>query len=358
MQPLQTSLSFSRLANVLRFPLILLVVAIHSFAPELRPITSQGGGIIPLYISELIPRALANVAVPLFFCLSGYYTLFRKDWSLGSVCLREGRKRLRTLALPYLLWNVLYILLLMGRTWLVERSGGVPSDPFYFTLGRLPDLLWTHVIDYPLWYLRELLVLNLVTPLLYLLLKRLPALILLGLGIWLMWPGGWAVPGITPIAFFFFALGGYFGQRELDPLATLRPLRWVLLPLATLTTLILPLLVGTPAYHWCYRLGIISLCYALPVWIRYLGTKYPALATWSEAQSRWVFFIYAVHVIFLVNWARGAVQRFPVLSSGGWGELLGFCLIELLTLLGCFVLYQLLHRLTPRALALLCGGRA
>lgn len=43
MQPLQTSLSFSRLANVLRFPLILLVVAIHSFAPELRPITSQGG---------------------------------------------------------------------------------------------------------------------------------------------------------------------------------------------------------------------------------------------------------------------------------------------------------------------------
>lgn len=44
MQPLQTSLSFSRLANVLRFPLILLVVAIHSFAPELRPITSQGGG--------------------------------------------------------------------------------------------------------------------------------------------------------------------------------------------------------------------------------------------------------------------------------------------------------------------------
>lgn len=88
----------------------------------------------------------------MFFFISGYYAFYKKDWSQRSVWTVELKKRVKTLLVPYLLWNSLYIIILLSKTQLETRLGSGPHDPFYLT--SIPEFLsyyWNEVIVYPLW---------------------------------------------------------------------------------------------------------------------------------------------------------------------------------------------------------------
>lgn len=90
--------SFSNVVSLLRFPLILLVIAIHALGSELR---LPEGSNPYIYISELLSHGIARIAVPLFFFFSGYYTFYHKDWSLPTVEEGVGQKGSQsTLTLP------------------------------------------------------------------------------------------------------------------------------------------------------------------------------------------------------------------------------------------------------------------
>lgn len=346
---------FSKVVSLLRFPLILLVIAIHAVGEELRlPET----GNVYQYVSELLSHGIARIAVPLFFFFSGYYTFYRKDWSLPAVWKKEWAKKARSLLLPYLLWNTLYILILLAKTQLTVYLGGTPKDPFAITSWvQLASYYWWDVLVYPLWYVRDLLLLTLLAPLGHLLLRLSKGWILLLLaGLYL---GGWswtiASLGILPV--FFFLLGGWLGQHSLDPLPRLHSLRYLLGGIALLTVLSLPFLVP---YSWhvqveaLYTLsgGAITLVLG-----QALLKSRPKLAFKLQQAETYVFFVYAVHTVLLVNWARGIVYRVPFLREVAPGALLGYFLLIGLTLAFSLFLYALLRRFAPRALSVLCGGR-
>ena len=69
-----------------------------------------------------------------------------------------------------------------------------------------------------------------------------------------------------------------------------------------------------------------------------------------------VFFIYAAHEIYIINWTKGFFSRTSLADSGG-GLMLSYLLIPFITLGVCLGLYYFLNRMAPNMLALLVGGR-
>lgn len=139
--------NFSSVITALRFPLILFVVAIHLVGEDLRLPQWGTSDWFYLYTTEFISHSLARIAVPMFFFISGYYAFYKKDWSQRSVWTAELKKRVKTLLVPYLLWNSLYIIILLSKTQLETRLGSGPHDPFYLT--SIPEFLsyyWNEVI--------------------------------------------------------------------------------------------------------------------------------------------------------------------------------------------------------------------
>ena len=69
-----------------------------------------------------------------------------------------------------------------------------------------------------------------------------------------------------------------------------------------------------------------------------------------------VFFIYAVHEIYILGWTKGLCLRiFGNSLAGTW---ISYWLVPVIVLAVCYALYCLLNRIMPRALAFACGGRS
>ena len=105
----------SKTINYLRFPLILLVVIAHYNVAE-RGFTYHGVEYCIdrpdwfLWLTNLISEIMPKIIVPIFFIISGYLFFFRGDFN-GHVYRQKLRKRVRTLLIPYILWNLIPILL-------------------------------------------------------------------------------------------------------------------------------------------------------------------------------------------------------------------------------------------------------
>lgn len=145
------------------------------------------------------------------------------------------RKRAQTLLLPYLFWNgalvglhllieLLFPSMLSGEAKPVLDNGWCdwwdifwarePSEP-----GGMPM-----PINYPLWFIRDLMVLVVFSPLVYAMVRYLRqyALALLGF-LWLIYDGV-SSPGLSPTAWFFFSLGAFYSVHRRNFVVETRPL--------------------------------------------------------------------------------------------------------------------------------------
>ena len=87
--------------TILYTVLIIMVVYIHSTYLEAEQ----------YYIASFLQKltgGICRVANCLFFCISGY--LFARNIIDMNGVFAKQRKRLRTLLIPYLLWNVVFVL--------------------------------------------------------------------------------------------------------------------------------------------------------------------------------------------------------------------------------------------------------
>ncbi len=114
---------------------------------------------------ELLGNVLGQLAVPGFFCMSGYL-FFRScssDMSMADAFLffrDKLTKRVYSLVLPYVLWNFIYyiIYLLAGRA--------------VIGISELLDALINYAYNPVFWYLHELILIMVITPVIYVLLRN------------------------------------------------------------------------------------------------------------------------------------------------------------------------------------------
>lgn len=241
----------------LRLPMIVLVTFAHSYgevAEGFSLLTSEWDTYE--FLKLLVSQTLVKVAVPVFFIMSGYLFFANVEtWNSQAYCAKMLR-RLKTLLLPYLIWNLLMAIKLRTFSWSIFWVFCCPAGIQTDWLGQ--EQLMTAPANMPLWFLRDLMVVSLLTPIIYIGVRK--------LGSWLMailtiiYLSGICafIPGLSAYAVYFFTFGAFFSIRRMDLLENLRPFEWPAYIISIAFAIAMMLTYNMPVFSsqmLCFRLA-------------------------------------------------------------------------------------------------------
>lgn len=373
---------YSESINMLRFPLAILVVFVHSFGEELNvgiPCEMTfSGEMVYEYIRIMCSKVIAHGAVPVFFFISGFL-FFLKVTEFGKSQYRgKLKKRLHSLLVPYVLWVLLYLcymltlkvggVLLHGKSWsgiidyLDERGWlhifwdsnvwGKSSNWFGW------DTFNTGPVPIPLWYMRDLMIIILLSPVIYFSIKRFKGYFVLLTG--LLYCSYIALPFFSAtimIVLFFFSFGACFSIKGKDFTDALWRYKYVLLVFSIIaipTLSWLGSISGGTAAHWLYHFVIIAETLSFLVIASALCHN-KRLYNFNKNLAPTTFFIYAFH-IFILGYCIGGVNK--ILNCEIWYmQIMAYFISPFLCIILCIIIYSLLKQCCPKVLGMLTGER-
>lgn len=240
----------SQALDLLRFPLAVVILTIHTF--NLDGITLNGEVFTfhdSMFFRELnyfIDSFLRGQSVPIYFFISGYVFFINIDRFDKGAYFRKLKNRLHTLLIPYIIWNFLAIIATLlprmfsafshfisykgGETvitlqsmlacfWMYhgEMSPLSPGDAGY-------EVMQSSIspINVPLWFLRELMIIVVLTPVLHYLIKKGgKAFICILAVVWFaVEHTGNDLLSLHTNSLFFFAWGAYLSINRIDMIKT------------------------------------------------------------------------------------------------------------------------------------------
>lgn len=164
----------SQTISNLRFPLMVGVVAIHLGM-------SNTGFPAADIISKLFSGLIPSSCVPLFFLISGFLFFWKvKDFSLKTYG-KKIKNRLRTLVIPYLIWNTFMIICYAAVHFFAPTLTSVENENvLQYSLADWITAYWNksggQPVSFQLWFLRNLIVMSFFSPIFFLL-SRLPSVL-------------------------------------------------------------------------------------------------------------------------------------------------------------------------------------
>ena len=342
----------SKRIEVLRFALIVGIVFIHMYTNDIQFSSSLQAHNPFAMLVEYISNILARVSVPLFFAMSGYLFFLSYDGSFTNY-KKKLHSRFHTLLVPFLFWNALIFLFFALFQNLPQTahyfSGERPLVLSYDFIDQLALFFGVGKFDYPVayqfWFIRDLIILVVVAPLLYRLLEKIPY-VLLG-GLLLLWLFEPFQRDMT--SFFFFSLGAYLGMKQVRFEKTTPYAPMVLAAYFLFSILALwsdSRIVDNVVILWG-TFAAFCLSYYI-VQNEKISQKLIQLAKYS-------FFVFAVHEPLL-----SIVRKisFKVVSpQSDWSVLGLYFFAPIVTIVSAIVLYEILARLAPGILKIATGNR-
>lgn len=353
-QSLLETLSF------LRFPLIVCVVLCHSF------ISSAMANVeVECFAksSFLLSKIVARVAVPNFLLISGYLFFRNIESFTPRLYCDKLKRRLRSVVIPYIFWNAVVILLyFVGQSLVPQLFSGENTRVCDYTPLEWVKAFWRvdgtiSPINPPLWYVRNLLVMVVLSPLVYLLLKNRVVGVLFIATMLCLWlsclPLNRALIWLFPKFIFFFSLGAWFAIHKVAvPKFRIGvfAVGLLLYVLAIAVVFVGRGVMDNIAYEVAILVGSMLVMYLanylagsrgwrVPVW---LGSSY--------------FFIFVYHYVPLALLQRLALRFFKPTTDVEFFAIY-FSTFAVILLLGVG-LFHLLKRLLPKFTAFILGSRA
>lgn len=201
--------------QILKIWFTIMVIFIHSYTEEVH--FSEGTLILQVpvwidWIKTIISRIISRCAVPGYFFISAVL-LFRK----GFTWIENVKKKLKTLLVPYLILNTAWIVIFFvaqhiaafssyfsNDSNIISEWGGVQFANAYLGFdGGYPIL-------YPLWFMRDLMVLNLFAVVIKMLIDRFPKTVFTILTLMVLLNIQTHLFFLRQDALIFFCLGYYF----------------------------------------------------------------------------------------------------------------------------------------------------
>ena len=270
----------------LRLPLIVLITFAHSYSGVRAGWSLWDGGwdtyeVLKLVVSE----TLVKVAMPTFFVMSGYLFFVNAtphsdhrsenvtEWN-AKTYWSKLRRRAKTLLVPYIIWNI---------------AMAVKLQTFSLSIFIEPA-------NMPLWFLRDLMIVSLLTPIIYIGVRK--------LGYWIFaillpiyLTGLYAVqPGLTPYAICFFTLGGFLSIRKMNLIETCMKYETPSYVLTVLLGIGMILTFRTPIF------SPLMLCFRMAGTIAVFCIAHRILATTNKRIPQIAcdasYFIYLAHYVF------------------------------------------------------------
>lgn len=372
----------SRTIDFLRPLLALMVVGLH-----VRPYYSDGTEMFAsgLYDASVIMvfRILFSLAVPAFFLISGY--LFFKDLENWDITIWKGkiRKRANTLLCPYILWNIIAFL-----GFIITRKAGeiIKGNNPVDLISLLNERGWIRIfwdrclygvihpartnlfgiavgagtpMNEPTWFIRDLMVVIMFTPLIHFLVRKTGRLFILITGILFCMDLWIPIPGFSAKSFFLFSMGAWFSINSRDMLGCFKQfaLPAYILSLLLLFAASVSFNCNEFVYDISSRLFIIAGVPALfcAVSSALSGKELHKPAKGSELVNS-SFFIYLIHTVLITDVIHWFLSYIPV-SDKSFFQFSMLVINTILVYLLCHCIYLFLKRYLPGVLALLTGNR-
>lgn len=233
---------------------------------------------------------IGQIAVPGFFLISSYLFYRNFHWSM---LWSKWRSRIRSILVPYVLWNMIYyagyvIGSRMPFVTMVIGKGKIPAD-----FAGLADAAVNYRYLYVFWYLHQLLLLIMLAPVLYLLLRHFRSgLLCLAAVFWSVWAGV-DFPWLNEDALFYYGTGAFLALhgRQLEVGWTRkRGFLGLLLVAVGCFNLYLTGKYFLPGTTVLYRLLV-----PLGLWLAADEKRLSAVRPWMECN----FFLYCIHFAFV-----------------------------------------------------------
>jgi Acyltransferase family len=158
--------------SIISFLLLLHVVVGHS----VNVFYDKTGDNTVWFIENLFSTRLVKIIIPIFFFISSYLFFLNFD-SPQKINLKKFKekiiKRLGTLGKPYFFWCTFWFLFMIILQIIPKTSIFFTTKLYQLSLWKQFWNLYLEPIEYPFWFIRELLLYIIISPLLYFLVKQL-----------------------------------------------------------------------------------------------------------------------------------------------------------------------------------------
>lgn len=334
---------FSQRIAVLRFPLLFLIVCVHArFYGEMM--VGKPEPKTYMWLQETIFPQFLIVAVAAFFIISGYLITFKLE-DAQTQPLKFYLKKIKTLLVPYLIWNTLLFIPHYLLPKLLGSASFLPKNKFegmgvLNVVGKTYGITAYRPIDEPLWYMRNVFVFTFLTPLWLPLMRRLGK-----------WPGlalaGALIVWQPEIGAGFFLLGAWLGLHPVNLHFFDRSRQgWLALFIALTLLAQFNVFFSEPLYY----IVTLILFYAIGGAI----LRLPKISAACMALSTGTFFLYCAHAPVATTLDR----LFLMLGiNAGWQFFISYWIVVLATLLICHTAFIMIASFAPGFLAIISGGR-
>ncbi len=372
--------------DTLRFPLAIMVLFIH-MEPYVTNLFEVDYSLISWHgiyniIGILFSHVLTHIAVPTFFFISGFLFFINfQEWSWEKY-KKKINSRIKTLLIPYILWNavsfVLIILSMSARVilkghpiddvyaFITEKSWHIFYDCHVWGTDRVnwlgENLRSTAPLDLPLWFLRDLIVVTVLTPVIYYAIKRLGLFLIVILflayvsRIWTL------LPGFRITTLFYFTTGAYFALNKINIVYFANKYKLIFVPICFITMVATTIFDGTRTvighniYPFFICSGVFTVFYVASICITKCNIPPNKLLISS------CFFIYAIHLVVFpiigtpLTFTR-RVLHFIIPRNTDIEEILCYLISPFLTAYLCILLLMIARQLFPKLTLYFSGNK-
>jgi len=345
--------------KVISFMLMILVVFIHS--QNISDKLLSGNTVIEhgysSFFQDFISDGMSLVAVPLFFLISGYLFFLRFSGSFQEFKTKYT-KRAKTLIVPYLCWSS-GVLLFIFALQLFPFSKSLFESKLIkdYSMAELLNRIFISPIPIQLWFVRDLIILTFLSPVLYWLIRKLNIVLIIVLLI--TWFINFDLIILSGISLLFFVLGSYLSIHNSIINLNFRKRDWIY------TFLWFIVLFCTTIFQYLNfeNLTLLNILHKT-------GILVGVVAVWSLfdilfknkdlSNNRFYgvcsfsFFIYAFHVPSLMFIKKGI---FIIFGKEEFSSLFNYITAPVITIsLGIFIGY-LMKRYIPTIYGIITGSR-
>ena len=334
----------------LRFPLILLIIMLHCYTSTVFQIPGH-----IYYFRVVYPFALwmGETGVPAYFFISGLLFFYSKKTYNQKI-----RDRIHTLLVPYFFFNAV---ILIG--YLIMMLLGKPV----MILGK--DLSDYSIVDYirvfwdrgdwaggngapilcPFWYIRNLMILVILSPIIYYIIRYTKLLLPIISGfLWInAFDSAYLLESIT-----MFSMGAYFPICGKNPIIFFEQYKVMFLSMFSCLFFadIAHTIIHVPYFQQIHRLSLVSNVFFL-LWI---GERLSNHHLYSVNLSKSAFFVFCIHYPLVLP----PKTFFSRASSMPDIILIGLYVVGVVTVtVSSVFIYMILRKFVPKFLLLITGSR-
>ena len=361
----------------MRFPLAVAIVFSHAFVPDGVNISLWDTDYTNLnsievfnLILNILTKVFVRLARPCFFIFSGYL-LYRgiKEWN-RQIYVNKLKNRAKTLMIPYLLWNIIAVIItatyffisnnnltvffnelretgLLKIFWNYNTCGSIGTNIFGYTFS------FFYPFDEPLWFIRDLIVMVILSPAIYYFIKYTKLYGVIVLGILFCTRIGIYTSGFSNDAFFFFGLGAYFSIHGKNMIVELRKSKIIWLSL-TIISLILSLKYRLVFFQLYIVFGSITLI-NIATYI-FESDKIKTVNKFISSLSKTSFFIFAAHSVLLLDFST-KMMNVIFRSDMMFFQYIKYLMAPIVCVSICVGLNFCANKIAPKIMKLLTGNR-